>query len=301
MAYVGVGETSALGYLPNDGHVFLNVYARLKKSHKPELHIKTAHPHYLIQRFIDANTFQYERYIDNCFKVPKSYAKEFLGFVRPINEQLEELDKKVKRLDKTVSEDVDVADLDSFHNRMWKCHELIDQVGELKHQLQLHKRILEHVTNQNQASIRGITRWRVQADSRFLSNLAAEHTQQYQQCHTTKVTGYLDLKHDPPKQPDHVIDLDREYSLDELRAQYRCYVELLAQQKRIEDLLNVEKKHLKVAIGTSQSFRNLFSWSRREVNSFEPPTYRRRYPELYEKCKVTSEPKWKCEILPFRG
>ena len=301
MAYVGVGETSALGYLPTDGHVFLNVYARLKKSHKPELHIKTAHPHYLMQRFIDANTFQYECHIDNCFKVPRDDAEEFLGFVQPINEQLEELDKRVKLLDKTVSVDVDVANLDAFHSRMWKCHELIDRVGEVKHKLQLHKRILDHVTNQNQASIRGITRWREYTESRFSSNLAAEHTQQYQKCHTNTVTGNLRLTHQAQAQPNHVFDLDREYSLNELRAHYHSYVELLAQEKRMEDLLAVEKKHLKSAIGTSQSFRNLFSWSRNEVNKFDPPTFRRRYPELYEKCKVTSEPKWKCEILPFRG
>jgi hypothetical protein len=301
MAYVGVGETSALGYLPNDGHVFINVYARLKKSQNPELHIKTAHPHYLIQRFIDANTFKYERHIDNCFKVPRDGAKEFLGFVRPVNEQLEELDRRVKLLDETVSEDVDVANLDAFHNRMWKCHELIDQVGEVEHKLQLHKMILDHETDRRQAGIRGITRWKEYTSTRFSSKLAEKHTQQYQECHSEKVTGYLTLRHQPVAQPDHEIDLDREYSLNELRAQYRSFVDLLAQQKRFDDLLAVEKKHLKVAIGSSQSFQHLYSWSRKKVTSFNPPTFRALHPILYEACKVTSPPKWKCEILPFRG
>ena len=302
MAYVGVGETSALGYLPNDGHVFINVYARLKRTHNPELHIKTAHPHYLIQRFIDANTFKYERHIDNCFKVPKDDAEEFLGFARPINEQLEELDKRVKLLDKTVSdENANVADLDSFHKHLGRCHTLIDEVGILKHDAKGVKLVLDSVTQHRQQGIRGITRWHEYVRTSISTELAQEHTQQYQKCHTTKVTGYLKLIHQAQAQSDHIIDFERDYSVDELRAQYRSYVELLAQQKRIEDLLAVEKKHLKVAIGTSQSFRNLFSWSRREVNSFDPPTFRRRYPELYEKCKVTSEPKWKSEILPFRG
>ena len=88
--------------------------------------------------------------------------------------------------------------------------------------------------------------------------------------------------------------------MDELRAHYHSYVELQAQQKRIEDFLAVEKKHLKVAIGTSQSFRNLFSWSRHEVTEVDPTAFRAKHKELYEKCKVTTA-KWKCEILPFRG
>jgi hypothetical protein len=301
MAYVGLGETSALGYLPTDGHVFINVHARLKRTHNPELHIKTAHPHYLIQRFIDANTFQYERHIDNCFKVPKSYAEEFIGFAQPINEQLEELDVQVKLLDKTVSQLVDVADLHAFHLRLGKCHTLIDEIGILKHDVKGHKLVLDSLTQRKQASIRGITRWRQVSTTTFSAELAQAYETEYQECHTDRVTGYLKLIHQAQAQPDHDINLEREYPVDELRAKYRSYVDLLAKQKRIEDLLAVEKKHLKVAIGTSQSFRNLFSWSRREVNEFDPPTFRRLYPALYEKCKVTSEPKWKCEILPFRG
>jgi len=301
MAYVGVGETSAYGYLPTDGHVFINVYARLKKTQNPELHIKTAHPHYLIQRFIDANIFKYERHIDNCFKVPTEHAKEFLRFVQPINQELEALTEQVKILDKTVSQDVVVADLNAFHLRLGKCHELIDEVGILKHDVKGLKIVLDSLTQRRQASIRGITRWREYTDIRFSAKLAEEHKQQYLECHTDRVTGYLDLKHDPPKQPDHVIDLEREYSLDELRSHYRSYVDLLAKQKRIEDLLAVEKKHLKVAIGKSQSFRNLFSWSRREVTEVDTTAFRTKHPDLYEKCKVTSKPRWKCEILPFRG
>jgi len=301
MAYVGVAETSALGYLPTDGHVFINVYARLKKSHDPALHIKTAHPHYLIQRFIDANGFKYERHIDNCFKVPTEHAKEFLGFAQPINEQLEELDVQVKRLDKTLSEDIHVADLDAFHLRLGKCHTLIDEVGILKHDAKGLQIVLDSVTLKRQQGIRGITRWREYTDIRFSAKLAEEHKQQYQECHTDRVTGYLKLIHQAQAQPDHVIDLEREYPVDELRAHYRTYVDLLAKQKRIEDLLAVEKKHLKVAIGNAQSFQHLFSWSRNNNEKFDPPTFRRLYPDLYEACKVISEPKWKCEILPFRG
>jgi hypothetical protein len=301
MAYVGVGETSALGYLPNDGHVFINVHARLKRTHNPELHIKTAHPHYLIQRFIDANTFKYERHIDNCFKVPTEHAEEFLEFVQPINRDLEAVDAMAKRLDKTLSEDIHVADLHAFHLRLGKCHTLIDEVGILKHDVKGHKLVLDSLTQRRQASIRGITRWRQVSTTIFSAELAQAYETEYQECHTDRVTGYLKLIHQAQAQPDHVIDLEREYTPDELRAHYRSYVDLLAKQKRTEDLLAVEKKHLKVAIGNAQSFQHLFSWSRREVNEFDSPTFRRLYPDLYEKCKVTSEPKWKCEILPFRG
>ena len=301
MAYVGLGETSALGYLPTDEIVFINVHARLKRTHNPELHIKTAHPHYLIQRFIDANTFQYERHIDNCFKVPKSYAEEFLGFARPINEQLEELDVQVKLLDKTVSEDIHVADLHAFHLRLGKCHTLVDEIGILKHDVKGLKIVLDSVTQRRQASIRGITRWREYTSTTFSAELAQAYETEYQECHTDRVTGYLKLIHQAQAQPDHDINLERVYSADELRAHYRTYVDLLAKQKRIEDLLAVEKKHLKAAIGTSQSFPHLFSWSRNEVNKFDPTVFRTKHPDLYEACKVTSEPKWKCEILPFRG
>jgi hypothetical protein len=301
MAYVGVAETSALGYLPTDGHVFINVYARLKKSHDPALHIKTAHPHYLIQRFIDANIFQYERHIDNCFKVPKDDAKEFLGFVEPINQDLEELDVQVKLLDKTVSQLVDVADLDAFHLRLGKCHTLVDEVGILKHDVKGHKLVLDSVTQRREQGIRGITSWKEYTSTSFSAELAQAHETEYQQCLRTKVTGYLTLKHKPQEQQPHVIDLEREYTPDELRAHYRSYVDLLAKQKRIEDLLAVEKKHLKVAIGNAQSFQHLFSWSRNNNEKFDPPTFRRLYPELYKKCKVTSEPKWSCQILAFKG
>lgn len=299
MAYVGVAETSALGYLPTDGHVFINVYARLKKSHDPALHIKTAHPHYLIQRFIDANGFKYERHIDNCFKVPTEHAKEFLRFVQPINQELEALTEQVKILDKTVSQDVVVADLNAFHLRLGNCHDLIDEVGELEHLASYFKLILEAITERDKGILK-ISTWTEHKTTTFSQPLARNYPE-HQECLRDVVTGYLDLKHDPPKRPDHVIDLEREYPLDELRAHYRSYVDLLAKQKRIEDFLDVEKKHLKVAIGVSQSFPHLFSWSRRRVTEVGPTAFRTRYPEHYKKCKVTSEPKWKCEILPFRG
>ncbi len=302
MAYVGVGETSALGYLPNDGHVFINVHARLKRTHNPELHIKTAHPHYLIHRFIDANTFKYERHIDNCFKVPTEHAKEFLRFVQPINQDLEDVDATAKRLDKTVSDEAaEIADLDTFHTRMWKCHTLIDEVGILKHDAKGHKLVLDTVTQHRQQGVRGITRWHEYVRTSISAELARAYETEYKECHKVKVTGYLTLKHKPQEQQPHELDLERVYSADELRAHYRTYVDLLAKQKRIEDLLAVEKKHLKAAIGKAKSVRMMFSWSRREVNEFDSPTFRRLYPDLYEKCKVTSEPKWKCEILPFRG
>jgi len=301
MAYVGLGETSALGYLPNDGHVFINVYARLKRTHNPELHIKTAHPHYLIQRFIDANTFQYERHIDNCFKVPTEHAEEFLGFARPINRDLEAVDAMAKLLDKTVSKDIHVADLHAFHLRLGKCHTLVDEIGILKHDVKGHKLVLDSLTQRRQASIRGISRWHEYVRTSISNELAQAYETEYQDCLRTKVTGYLKLIHQAQAQPDHVIDLEREYPVNELRAHYRTYVDLLAKQKRIEDLLAVEKKHLKVAIGIAQSFQHLFSWSRNEVYKFDPTVFRTKHPDLYEACKVTSEPKWKCEILPFRG
>jgi hypothetical protein len=300
MAYVGVGETSAYGYLPTDGHVFINVYVRLKKTHIPELHIKTTHPHYLIQRFIDAHTFPYQRHIDNCFKVPTEYANEFVNFITPIHQELETLNRRVNILDTTVSEDIHVADLDAFHSGLNKCHTLIDEIGHIEHGASFYKLMLEGITQRNQQDIPNITTWNEQSSTTFSQPLART-LPEHQQCLRTRVSGSLELKHKPPTQPDQVIDLEREYSFDELRAHYRSYVDLLAKQKRIEDLLAVEKKLLKVAIGVSQSFRNLFSWSRREVTEVDPTAFRRLYPDLYEQCKVTSEPKWKCEILPFRG
>lgn len=298
MAYVGVGETSALGYLPTDGHVFINVYARLKRTHNPELHIKTAHPHYLIQRFIDANTFKYERHIDNCFKVPKDDAEEFLGFVRPVNEQLEELDKRVKLLDKTVSEDVDVANLDAFHMHLGKCHNLIDDVGDIEHRASYFKLILEAITETNKG-IAKISTWKEHKTTSFSQPLAREFPE-HRECLRTKVTGYLKLIHQAQVQPDHVIDFEREYTPDELRGHYRFYSDLLAQHKRKEDLLAVEKKHLKVAIGTSQSFPHLYSWSRREVTEVDPIAFRTKHKNRYEASLATTT-KMKCEILPFRG
>jgi hypothetical protein len=199
-----------------------------------------------------------------------------------------------------VSQDVDVVDLKAFHLRLGKCHELIDEVGILKHDVKGLKIVLDSVTVKRQQGIRGITRWREYTDIRFSAKMAEEFDQQYQECHTDRVTGYLKLIHQAQAQPDHVIDLEREYPIDELRAHYRSYVDLLAKQKRIEDLLAVEKKHLKVAIGTSQSFRNLFSWSRRRVTEVDPTAFRTKHPDLYKKCKVTTST-WKCEILPFRG
>ena len=298
MAYVGVGETSALGYLPNDGHVFINVYARLKRTHNPELHIKTAHPHYLIQRFIDANTFKYERHIDNCFKVPRDDAKEFLRFASPINEQLVELDASVKLLDKTVSEDVDVANLDAFHLHLGKCHNLIDDVGDTEHRASYFKLILEALT-EKQKGIPNISTWKKHTTTSFSQPLARAFPE-HQECLTTKVTGYLKLIHQAQAQPDHIIDFERDYSVDDLRAHYHSYVELLAQQKRMEDLLAVEKKHLKVAIGNTKSIRMMFSWSRNEVTEVDPTTFRAKHKNCYEASLVTAT-KMKCEILPFRG
>jgi predicted phage-related endonuclease len=176
---------------------------------------------------------------------------------------------------------------------------LIDEIGELEHGASFYKLILEGITQRNQQDIPNISTWQEHETTSFSQPLARGFPE-HQECLRTKVTGSLELKHKAPTQPDHVIDLERVYSADELRAHYRSYVDLLAKQKRIEDFLDVEKKHLKVAIGNAQSFQHLFSWSRREVTEVDPTAFRTKHPDLYKKCRVTTST-LKCEILPFRG
>lgn len=107
MAFVGVADNSATGFECKTGHVYVNIYERLKVAQDPALHIKTNHPHYLVHRFLELHNVSYERCLDHSCLVPAEYGELFLDAARCIQEELLSVEAAAKLLDKTVSEDVD--------------------------------------------------------------------------------------------------------------------------------------------------------------------------------------------------
>jgi hypothetical protein len=68
-----------------------------------------------------------------------------------------------------------------------------------------------------------------------------------------------------------------------------------------KNVMAVEEIYLKLAIGQSEAMRGVFSYKTATLKKLNTEKFRALPGDLYEKCKVISEPKWKCEILPFRG
>jgi len=73
---------------------------------------------------------------------------------------------------------------------------------------------------------------------------------------------------------------------------------LVTEIKLLDNLLDVEKMHLKVAIGRSNSSTQLFGYYRRVVKEVDGPKVRVLYPDIYEACKV-EQTSYKCTAQPW--
>ena len=298
MAFVGVADNSATGFECKTGHVYVNIYERLKVAQDPALHIKTNHPHYLVHRFLELHNVSYERCLDHSCLVPAEYGELFLDAARCIQEELLSVEAAAKLLDKTVNEDVDVADSDSFHKLMERCHELIDSLAPLKHELAGINLLIETAAQSRGGNVPGFATLRPVTSRPFSPTLARNYPDVYEQCLKEKVTGSLSLHYKGPELPTPVIDFVRDYSDEELRQLHRQYWILVTEIKLLDNLLDVEKMHLKVAIGRSNSSTQLFGYYRRVVREVDAPTMRQNHPDIYEACKVEQK-SYKCTVQPW--
>lgn len=299
MAFVGVADTSTTGFESKTGHVYINIYERLKVAQDPALHIKTRHPHYLVHRFLELHNFPHERCLDHSCLVPADCREMFLSAVRPIHEELLRVEAAAKLLDKTVSEDVDVADKDAFHRLMERCHELTDSLAPLKHELAGVNLLIETATQSRRGNVPGFATLRKTTVRTFSPTLAKNYPDVYEKCLTEKVTGSLSLHYKGPELPTTEIDFERYYSDEELRQLLRQYWSLFTEIKLLDNLLDVEKMHLKVAIGRSNSSTQLFTWYRRKTKEVDAPALRVLDPDLYEACKV-EQTSYKCTVQPWK-
>ena len=97
--------------------------------------------------------------------------------------------------------------------------------------------------------------------------------------------------------PTPAIDFERDYSDEELRQLHRQYWSLISEIKLLKDILDVSKKHLKMATGTCKSNEQLFGWYRRVAREVDAPKVRVLYPDVYEACKV-EQTSYKCTVKP---
>lgn len=299
MAFVGVGDKSASGFESRSGHVYINIYERLKVAQDPALHIKTNHPHYLVHRFLELHNVSHERCLDYCCLVPAEYGELFLDAARLIQEKLLSVEEAAKLLDKTLSEDVDVADADSFQKLMEKCHGLIDRLAPLKLELAGINLIIETSAQSRGGEIPGLATLKAVTTEPFSPTIARNYPEAYERCRKEKVTGSLSLHYKGPELPTPEVDFERDYTDEELRQIHRQYWSLTTEIKLIQDLIDVEKKHLKVAIGKSNSSTQLFAWYRRKTKEVDAPKMRELYPDIYEACKV-EQTSFKCTIKPWK-
>jgi hypothetical protein len=299
MAFVGVGDSSASGFESKAGHVYVNIYERLKVAQDPALHIKTNHPHYLVHRFLELHNVSYGRCLDHSCLVPAEYGELFLDAARLIQEELLNVEEAAKLLDKTVSEDVDVADADSFHKLMEECHGLIDRLEPLKLEIAGINLIIETAAQSRGGEIPGLATLKAVTTRAFSPTIARNYPDAYEQCLKEKVTGSLSLHYKGPELPTPEVDFERDYTDEELSSVHRQYWNLTTEMKLIQDLLDVEKKHLKVAIGKSNSSTQLFVWYRRVSKEVDAPKMRELYPDIYEACKV-EQTSFKCTIKPWK-
>lgn len=298
MAFVGVADQSATGFEAKTGHVYVNIYERLKVAQDPALHIKTNHPQYLIHRFLELHNVSFERCLDHSCLVPAECRELFLDAAKAIQEELLVVEAAAKLLDKTVSEDVEVADKESFHMLMEKCHELIDSLAPLKHELAGVNLLIETATQSRGGNVPGFATLRPVTSRSFSPTIAKNYPDVYEQCLTEKVTGSLSLHYKGPELPTPIVDFERDYTDEELRQLHRQYWILVTEIKLLEDLLDVSKKHLKVAIGTCKSMEQLFSYYRRVAKEVDAPKLRVLDPDIYEACKV-EQTSYKCTVKPL--
>ena len=310
MKHICVSEENSSGVVGKAGHLFLNIEKQPQDPLGRFAPIACHYPVYVLYKTHSVAIHATERLPDNLLKTKERYIDEVYGAVLSENQKVQALVDRVEELRNTPSESVEVADPIGFQN--W-----LDEVRATKEQLDDYLEYFDYMklkfyeATGTSNGIAGITKVSIVPGTSAFNEAYAKSTyeEEYFECcdrvlgerfevnHTRRFE--LKAKHyEAPALESIGAEKDPDVSVERLHKEY-------CDQKRRYDLEKerhgIEILKLKIAIGTARNVPLCYTWVREPVLKFNVAKFRALYPELYDACRKTSEPKWKCEILPFRG
>jgi hypothetical protein len=308
MAFLGIGTKSTSGIICDPSTTFINVSARENVIDISDP-MRSDFAHYLVYDFLQRNHFRHHRHIDNSIELERDHAQSFVAFARARQVELDELVTMVTEVDQTESHATGVDDPLKFDEHLQKVIVHKSNIEKADRYIDSLKVQLYQATGTSQG-IDGVTKATISSTTAFSEAQAKKRfPKQHATCIDIGTERKLDVKYkrtytlEARKFTAPTIDNldDRIKATRLIRLIHEDYYRHQNIIDRSKNLLDVEEMYLKLAIGRAGSMRGVFSYKTTTTMKLKTTDFRTKHKELYEACKVTSEAKWKCEILPFRG
>jgi hypothetical protein len=308
MAYVGIGTKSISGIVCDPECTFINV-SDTQKSIDLCDPITSDYAHYLVHHFIRLNHFRHHRHVDNSIELESHHAQAFLSFASKEQLELDNLTKRSYELDQAQSHEIEVHDREKFDEYLHRVTVHKSNIEKADRYIDSLKVQLYEATGTSQGIV-GVTKASIASTKAFSEAKAKrDFSTQHKGCIEESTVRKLDVKYkrtytlEARKFEAPTVDNLGE-SIIATRLIRLIHEDYFHHQNIIEmskNVMAVEEMYLKIAIGQAGSMRGVFSYKIPTSKKLNTEKFRALPGDLYEKCKVTSEPKWKCEILPFRG
>jgi len=310
MKHICISDTNSSGYVGSAGHLFLNVE---KKPLDPLLRfapIPCHYPLYVLEKTWVAKMHAAKQFPDHSLHVKEHSIDEVYGFAVETNQKVQALVDRVEELKNTPSESVEVADPIGFQN--W-----LDEVRATKNQLDEYSEYFDHMklkmyeATGNSSGKSSITKVSIAPGSFLFSESLARqnYEEEYFECcdevlgerfevNHTRRFQYQARHYEAPALESIGAEKDPDSTVERLHREY--WNEMRKYELQL-DRHGIELLHFKIAVGTARNVPLCYTWVREPTLKFNREKFKALYPALYEACRVKKEPKWKCEILPFRG
>jgi hypothetical protein len=308
MAYVGIGTKSISGIVCDPECTFINV-SDTQKSIDLCDPISSDYAHYLVHHFIRLNHFRHHRHVDNSIELESHHAHGFLAFAARLQTELNDLTQNSLEIDQSTSEECEVHDRKKFDEYLHRVTVHKSNIEKADRYIDSLKVQLYEATGTSQGIV-GVTKASIASTKAFSEAKAKrDFPTQHKVCSEESSVRKLDVKYkrtytlEARKFKAPTVDILGE-SIIATRLIRLIHEDYFHHQNIIEmskNVMAVEEMYLKLAIGQSEAMRGVFSYKTATLKKLNTEKFRALPGDLYEKCKVTSEPKWKCEILPFRG
>lgn len=308
MAFLGIATKSISGIVGDSDSVFINVSDQQKSIDLCDP-IISDYAHYLVHHFFRLNHFRHHRHVDNSIELEKDHAYGFLAFAAKLQTELNDLTQKSLEIDQSTSEECNVHDRKEFDEHLHRVTVHKSNIEKADRYIDSLKVQLYEATGTSQGIV-GVTKASIARTKSFSEAKAKrDFPTQHKECIEEASIRKLDVKYKRTYTLESrkfegpaIVNVDEKIRSTRLiRLIHEDYYRHQNIINLSKSLLAVDEMYLKLAIGRAGSMRGVFSYRTTTEKKLNTTKFRALPGDLYEKCKVTSEPKWKCEILPFRG
>lgn len=272
--------------------------------------ISSPYPFYILDHLYTSSYEGVTRMPDNSLQTTLPEILKIYDRAVAQNQKLQVLIDRAEELENTISKDVSVANPIDFQYWLGVVRTNKSYLDNYNEYFDAVKLRMYQLTGTS-SGISGITRASFTPASFLFSESVArqQYEEEYYECSDEVVLSRYEVnyicrwqyqaKH---FQAPIVTTLTPEVQpREKIEESHKQYWNEMRKYKVLVDRNAVDNLHLKIAIGTARNVDLCYTWVREPVLLFNREKFKALYPALYEACRVKKDPKWKCEILPFRG